>query len=186
MTSSSRPPATSTRPVTYRAGRGRGGLEEAGLVQPEPGHTVQARGVVHQLGAMIGHRPHHRGPADPRSRATAATAWASVPTRRQASARARQVSTARAGSRPSARSRSGPHRPARHSATPACARPAPPDGRRSAGPAPAPCGEHGVGLGCRKPRSPPWWRCLDPKPPLLIHDLGGGDLEPVQAEQDRP
>jgi hypothetical protein len=27
---------------------------------------------------------------------------------------------------------------------------------------------------------------LDPKPPLLIHDLGGGDFEPVQAEQDRP
>ena len=27
---------------------------------------------------------------------------------------------------------------------------------------------------------------LDRKPPLVVHDLGGGDLEPVQAEQDRP
>jgi uncharacterized protein YdhG (YjbR/CyaY superfamily) len=27
---------------------------------------------------------------------------------------------------------------------------------------------------------------LDPKPPLVVGDLGGGDLEPVQAEQDRP
>jgi hypothetical protein len=27
---------------------------------------------------------------------------------------------------------------------------------------------------------------LDPKPPLVVHDLGGGDLEPIKAEQDRP
>jgi hypothetical protein len=27
---------------------------------------------------------------------------------------------------------------------------------------------------------------LDRQPPLVICDLGGGDLEPVQAEQDRP
>jgi hypothetical protein len=38
---------------------------------------------------------HDGRPADPQSRATAATAWASLPTRRQASARARSVSTAR-------------------------------------------------------------------------------------------
>jgi len=27
---------------------------------------------------------------------------------------------------------------------------------------------------------------LDREPPLLVHDLSGGDLEPVQVEQDRP
>jgi hypothetical protein len=27
---------------------------------------------------------------------------------------------------------------------------------------------------------------LDPTPPFVVDDLGGGDLEPVQAEQDRP
>jgi hypothetical protein len=26
---------------------------------------------------------------------------------------------------------------------------------------------------------------LDRKPPFLVDDLGGGDLEPVQVEQDR-
>jgi hypothetical protein len=29
-------------------------------------------------------------------------------------------------------------------------------------------------------------RCLDPKLRFIVNDLGGGDLEPVQAEQDRP
>jgi hypothetical protein len=27
---------------------------------------------------------------------------------------------------------------------------------------------------------------LDRQPPLVVDDLGGGDLEAVQAEQDRP
>jgi hypothetical protein len=27
---------------------------------------------------------------------------------------------------------------------------------------------------------------LDRQPPLVVDDLGGGDLESVQAEQDRP
>jgi hypothetical protein len=27
---------------------------------------------------------------------------------------------------------------------------------------------------------------LDRKPPLVVCDLGGGDLESIQAEQDRP
>jgi hypothetical protein len=27
---------------------------------------------------------------------------------------------------------------------------------------------------------------LDRQPPLVVDDHGGGDLEPVQAEQDRP
>jgi hypothetical protein len=27
---------------------------------------------------------------------------------------------------------------------------------------------------------------LDFQPPLVVDDLGGGDLEPVKAEQDRP
>ena len=76
-------------------GRQAGGLEEAGLVQPERSDAVQPRGVIQQRAAVLGHRPHDGRPADPRSRATAATAWASVPTRRHASARARSVSTAR-------------------------------------------------------------------------------------------
>jgi hypothetical protein len=42
-----------------------GGLEEAGLVQPERGHPVQAPGVVHQRGAVVSHRPHDGRPADP-------------------------------------------------------------------------------------------------------------------------
>jgi hypothetical protein len=46
--------------------------------------------------------------------------------------------------------------------TPVCARPAPPGGHRSAGPAPGPCGEHAAGPGCRRPRSPPWWRWSGP------------------------
>jgi hypothetical protein len=27
---------------------------------------------------------------------------------------------------------------------------------------------------------------LDHQPPLVVDDLGGGDLEPVKVEQDRP
>jgi hypothetical protein len=27
---------------------------------------------------------------------------------------------------------------------------------------------------------------VDPKPPLVVDDLGGGDLEAIKAEQDRP
>jgi hypothetical protein len=46
-------------------GRPAGGLEEAGLVQPEPAHPVQARGVIHQRGAVLVHCPHDGRPADP-------------------------------------------------------------------------------------------------------------------------
>jgi hypothetical protein len=46
-------------------GRQAGGLEEAGLIQPERGDTVQARGVLHQRGAVVSHRPHDGRPADP-------------------------------------------------------------------------------------------------------------------------
>ena len=39
---------------------------EAGLVQPEGSHPVQASRVLHQRVAVIGHRPHHRRPANPK------------------------------------------------------------------------------------------------------------------------
>jgi hypothetical protein len=38
---------------------------EGGLVQPEPAHPVQARGVVHQRSAVLVHGPHDGRPADP-------------------------------------------------------------------------------------------------------------------------
>jgi hypothetical protein len=41
-----------------------GGLEEAGLVQPERGDTVQPRGVLHQRAAVLGHGSHDGRPAD--------------------------------------------------------------------------------------------------------------------------
>jgi hypothetical protein len=70
-------------------------LEEAGLIQPSA-VTSSSR-----AGSSTSGRPCSATARitvcqpTPRSRATAATAWASLPTRRQASARARSVSTAR-------------------------------------------------------------------------------------------
>jgi hypothetical protein len=39
---------------------------EGGLIQAERGHPVQPRGVVHQLGPVLSHRPHDGRPADPK------------------------------------------------------------------------------------------------------------------------
>jgi hypothetical protein len=76
-------------------GRDPSGLEEAGLLQPERGHAVQAGGSSTR-GCRARAPPASRSASQPPgSRATAATAWASLPTRRQASALARSVSTAR-------------------------------------------------------------------------------------------
>jgi hypothetical protein len=41
------------------------GLEKAGLVHPEGGHTRQATSVVHQRSAVVSDRPHDGRPADP-------------------------------------------------------------------------------------------------------------------------
>jgi hypothetical protein len=88
---------------------------------------------------VIGHRPHHRRPANP-------------------------------GRGPPAAGRVGvladpPHT----SAWARCARPALPDGRRSASLAPAPCGEHAVGLGCHLGLSPDRRRVGRPVGSLIIH-----------------
>jgi hypothetical protein len=97
MTSSSRPPSTSTNPVTYRVGAV-GVARRKKLVSSRPRAVTPPR----RAGSSTSGRPCSAtaritvAQPTPRSRATAATAWASVPTRRHASARARSVSTARA------------------------------------------------------------------------------------------
>jgi hypothetical protein len=45
--------------------RGRGGPKEAGLVQAQRGHAMQASRVVDQPPAMLAHGSHHRRPAHP-------------------------------------------------------------------------------------------------------------------------
>ena len=65
----------------------------------QPATTPNTKPAVHRDPGSVVHdiqqrpwsatAPHHRRPANPGSRATAATAWASSPTRRQASVRAR-------------------------------------------------------------------------------------------------
>jgi hypothetical protein len=94
-TSSSRPRSRSTRPVTYRVGATRVALRK--LVSSSPSAATPSR----RPGSSTSGRPCSAtarmmvAQPTPRSRATAATAWASLPTRRQASARARWVNTAR-------------------------------------------------------------------------------------------
>jgi hypothetical protein len=75
--SCSRPRSRSIRPGDPSGGRQAGRLEDAGLIQPKRGHTVQARRVLHQRPTMVAHRSHDGRPANPKSRVTAATAWAS-------------------------------------------------------------------------------------------------------------
>jgi hypothetical protein len=94
-TSSSRPPSKSTSPVTYRVGARRVAFRK--LVSSSPSAATPSS----RVGSSSSGRPWSAtarmmvAQPTPRSRATAATAWASLPTRRQASARARWVSTAR-------------------------------------------------------------------------------------------
>ena len=120
----------------------------------------------------------------PRSRATAATAWASLPTRRHASARARSVSTAReriAAARsvqvrtPQAGSRQRQSRLRQHSTTGR-----PPIGRSRTRTVRRPCG---LGPHATARTADHRGRGLDHQLPLAAHDLGGDDLEAVQAEQ---
>jgi hypothetical protein len=94
-TSSSRPPSRSTRPVTYRVGATRVALRK--VVSSRPRVATPSRRPVSSTSGVPCSATARMMVAQPtpRSRATAATAWASVPTRRQASARARSVSTAR-------------------------------------------------------------------------------------------
>ena len=165
-------------------GRQVGGLEEAGLVQPEPAHPVQARGVIHQLGAVLSHRPHDGRPADPQvagDRGHCVGVLTDPPTR--------------LGAGPF-----GQHRPR-------------PDGGRLLGPGPDPAGrlptapealappqhhrpaaDRQVAHPDRAPavRSGPHattrtadhrGRGLDGKLPFATHELGRDELEAVQAEQ---
>jgi hypothetical protein len=120
----------------------------------------------------------------PKSRATAATAWASLPTRRQASARARSVSTARgpiaaarsvqvrtwqAGSRQRQRRlRQGQH----HRAA-ADRQVTHPDRATTMG-----LGPHAATWAADDLR-----RGLDHQPPLATHHLRGEDLKAIQAKQ---
>jgi hypothetical protein len=164
-----------------------GGLEEAGLIQPERGHPVQAGRIFHQRGAVIGHRPHHRRPANPQ-----------IPGDRGDRVGVLADPPARLGPGPLGQHRPssdhghllgpGPDRTGRFPTTPhpfapdqhhraATDRQVPhPDRTASMQSGPAATGgtAHRGGGG------------LDRQSPLLIHHLGGGDLEAVQAEQDRP
>jgi hypothetical protein len=160
------------------SGRDPGGLEEAGLVQAKPGHTVQARGSSTSgvpwstTARMMVAQP------TPRSRATAATTWASLPTRRQASARARSVSTAR-GPIAAARSvqvrtpQAGSRQRHRAAADRQVAHPDRAAAVRGGPHAAAPTADHRG-------------RGLDGELPFATHEFGRDDLEAVQAEQRRP
>jgi hypothetical protein len=160
---------------------------EAGLVQAEPGYPVQASGVLHQRLAVIGHRPHHRRPADPKI----------------AGHRGDRVGV---GADPPAGLGPGPlgqHRPR-------------PDGGRLFGPGPDPTGrlptapqalapgQHDRAAadrqiahpdcasavrGCPHATAPTAnhrGRGLDGELPLATHEHGRDELEAIQAEQHRP
>jgi hypothetical protein len=129
---------------------GAGGLQQAGLVQPEPGHPIQASRVLHQRPAVIGHRSHDGRPADPQITAgrghrvgvladppadLGPARWVITITAPIAAVRSVQVRT---------------HRLALDSATCACATTAPPAGHLRAGRAPGPCaGRDGLRLTLR-------------------------------------
>jgi hypothetical protein len=120
----------------------------------------------------------------PRSRATAATAWASLPTRRHASAWARSVSTSRGRiaatcsvqvPTPQAGSGQRQSRLRQHSTT----------GHPPAGRSRTPDRAAAMGLG---PHATVWAadhfrRGLDHQPPLTARHLRGEDIEAVQAKQ---
>jgi hypothetical protein len=53
------------QPGDPSGGRDPGRLEEAGLVQPQRGHTVQPRGVIHQRSAVLVDGAHDGRPANP-------------------------------------------------------------------------------------------------------------------------
>src|SRR5512132_730619 len=184
-TSSSRPPSRSTRPVTYRVGARRVALRK--LVSSSPSAATSSRRMGSSTSwvpwsstarMMVAH-------PTPRSRATAATAWASLPTRRHASARARSVSTARGrittvrllgpGPNPAGWLTTAPdplapgqhHRPAAdRQVTHPDRAPAVRSGRHAT----TPTADHrGHGL--------------DDQLPFAIYQLGRDELEAVQAEQ---
>jgi hypothetical protein len=164
-----------------------GGFEEAGLVQPERSDTVQAGRIFHQRLAVIGHRPRDGRPADPQ-----------VPGDRGHRVGVLADPPARLGPGPAGQHRPRPDRglllgPGAHFA-----------GRLTTAPDPLAPGQHHrpaadwqvpyldraarmqSGLAATGRTAHRGGGGLDLQPPFVVDDLGGGDLEPVQAEQDRP
>jgi hypothetical protein len=164
-----------------------GGLEEAGLIQPKRSDILQPRGVIHQRGAVLVHRPHDGRPADPQvagDRSHRVGVLADPP--------------ARLGPGPLGQHRPRPDRdrllgPGPHSAGWLNTAPdplAPGQHHRAATdrqvphPHRAASMESGLAAAGRTPHRDGGG--LDRKPPLVVDALSGGDLEPVQAKQDRP
>jgi hypothetical protein len=165
-------------------GFGPGRLEEAGLIQPQHGHSVQASGVLHQRSAVLVHRPHHGRPAN-----------AEITSDRgdRVGVLADPPAGLGAGPLGQHRPRSNPSRPLGPGADPA--------GRLSTAPEPLAPGQHHWTAADRQVTHPDraaavelgphpaadaadhGGRGLDNQLPFAAYHLGGEDLEAVQAEQ---
>jgi hypothetical protein len=148
---------------------------------------MQAGRVVDQRLAVIGHRPHHRRPANPQvtgDRRHRVGVLADPPARlgpgplgqhRPSSDRDRLLGpgpgrTGRLHTPPHPLAPGQHHRAAADWQVPHLDRTASMQSGLGATGHATHCGGSGV----------------DPKPPLVVHDLSGGDLESIKAEQDRP
>jgi hypothetical protein len=168
-------------------GRQAGGLEEAGLVQPKRGDPRQPRRVVHQRPAMIGHRPHHRRPADPQVACHCSDRMGVL-----------ADPPAGLGAGPF-----GQHRPRTDRGCPLGPSPHPASRLTTAPEALAPQQHHWpatTGQVAHPDHPSAVWsgshpaartahhrrRRLDSKLPLAIHQLGRDDLQAVQVQQQRP
>jgi hypothetical protein len=168
-------------------GRQASGLEEAGLVQPERGDTVQAGRVLHQHPAVIPHRPHHGRPANPQ-----------VAGDRRDRVGVLADPSAGLGAGPFGQHRPradgghplgpGPHRAGRVTAAPDPLAPA--QHHRAAAdwqvahPYHASAVRGGSHAAARTADHP--GRGLDGKLPLATHPLGRDNLQAVQVQQQRP
>jgi hypothetical protein len=165
-------------------GRDPGHLEEARLVQAQRGHPLRPGRILHQLAAVVTHRPHHRRPAD---RQVAGHRRDRVGVLADPGGRLRpgpaRSAPPRGGSRPCARSRSVPHRPVPDSARCACATRAPPGGHRWAGRVAGSCAGRGARPAPHSPDSRPRRPWSGPRPATHRPRPARRDLEAVQAEQ---
>ena len=161
-----------------------GRLEEGGLIQAQRGHTLQTSSVIHQRAAVVAHRPHDGRPAD---------AEVASDRRHRMGVLADPPASLGAGPLGQHRPRTdrrrplgpGPHLagrlttapealvPAQHHRTATNGQVAHPDRAAAVKLGPDPTA-HATNHGRRG---------LDDKLPLAAYDLGGEDLEAVQAQQ---